>query len=569
MSARCAYGRCVNAREDEEEVHEKKRADARALFEAYLKKYPQGRFVADACGWLGDLVDDPATALSYFIRQVEAPGHPEVRKAALFMCERVLSDAPMDDEKTFALAAAHPTIAMGLTYLVMNSPYAPDEKEDHPPVDEIVSTQNESARAKKWRQKVLPRLAAQVAARKEAYQSDPWEPRYLAILAQAASAAGNSEQALQLTEMSPARNDDLLLARGVALQRAGRLPDAVSAYRTLIETFPQSPLAKGVRLKIALALQDDHHAGLAIVELQRLLPKEEKQEFDAESIYPPADSELEFTASVRSPRIFPGRKRSKSASSSTRCITLRRLPRLRKSRQRQISRKRSARMRGRSSPNDTSQRRSFARRRSICRPRSTRLWPPDWKRRPLAAEAPGDARAKAAAMLAVGDAWAGARGKLLRLPLDSQKTTSVVFNGYSDEAGLRRRANGKALGLKDVDGTLEDRDELRHASRWWMRAARALPGSPLAAGARWKAMDAMPKLAVASSFASQLASETDAAAVSRELYDRLRSEVPDSVEARQYAVYWNFPKLLEWRGFAGEGVSTEDRGVRRPRLSVW
>ena len=75
--------------------------------------------------------------------------------------------------------------------------------------------------------------------------------------------------------MSPARNDDCCFARGVALQRAGRPRDAVTSYRALSEKFPRSPLAKGARLRVALALQDDHHAGLAIVELQGMLPKEE------------------------------------------------------------------------------------------------------------------------------------------------------------------------------------------------------------------------------------------------------------------------------------------------------
>ena len=142
MSARCAYGLTAieepvtvlnqdyqKAAAEEKVRHKKKRAEARALFEAYLKKYPQGRFVADACGWLGDLVDDRTTALDYFIRQVEAPGHPEVRKSALFMCERILSDAAAEDEGTFALAAAHPTIAMGLTYLVMNSTTRSEDNE--------------------------------------------------------------------------------------------------------------------------------------------------------------------------------------------------------------------------------------------------------------------------------------------------------------------------------------------------------------------------------------------------------------------------------------------------------
>ena len=132
-----------------------------------------------------------------------------------------------------------------------------------------------------------------------------------------------------------------------------------------------------------------------------------------------------------------------------------------------------------------------------------------------------------------------------------------MFNSDSDEAGLRRRENGKALGIKDVDSTsrIVTNCATPHAGGCARRApfpARHLPPRAL------EGLDAMPKLAVASDFASQLAVETDAEAVSRELYDRLRSEAPDSIEARQYAVYWNFPKLLDWRGFCCEPVCDGD-----------
>lgn len=74
-----------------------------------------------------------------------------------------------------------------------------------------------------------------------------------------------------------------------------------------------------------------------------------------------------------------------------------------------------------------------------------------------------------------------------------------------------------------------------------MRAARAVPGTELAAQTRWKALAAMPQIADGSLFAFLRAVETDAAATSRQLYDRLRSECPDSVEAKKYAAYWTFP----------------------------
>jgi hypothetical protein len=73
-----------------------------------------------------------------------------------------------------------------------------------------------------------------------------------------------------------------------------------------------------------------------------------------------------------------------------------------------------------------------------------------------------------------------------------------------------------------------------------MRAARLQPGTPLAAAARLKALESMPKIADGSDYAFLRDVETKAAEASRELYHRLRSECPASPEAAK-AVYWSFP----------------------------
>jgi hypothetical protein len=172
-----------------------------------------------------------------------------------------------------------------------------------------------------------------------------------------------------------------------------------------------------------------------------------------------------------------------------------------------------------------------------------------------AASASGD---KAEQMSQVGDAWAEARGKLLGAPLDTNTANpNVASSSTSPEHPadtpvtllqlnpaltlVHRRENARSIGLKNPDAELSERDELRHASRWWLNAARARPGSPLAAEARWKALEAMPKLARASDYAEQLAREINGESVSREIYQRLRSECPTSKEATRLAAYWSFP----------------------------
>src|SRR5258705_11906731 len=67
-------------------------------------------------------------------------------------------------------------------------------------------------------------------------------------------------------------SDDLSFARTVILQPAGQVSEAIAALQTFLDHFPNSPLARGARLRLALALQDDHQAGGAIVELKKLLP---------------------------------------------------------------------------------------------------------------------------------------------------------------------------------------------------------------------------------------------------------------------------------------------------------
>ena len=236
----------------------KDRNEARALFEDYLKRYPQGRFAADVPGWLGALAFDEENylgALDEYIRQAEMPGHPEVLKSAGFMCERCLSRlASANDTAALDKVSLHPRLAMSLIYLLVSSPEANnyDGGADSP------------AQVSRWRAALLPRLAAVVAAHKDDYQGREWQGRYLAILAQAASGTGDQEKALALCAMNKdelARNDDLAFVRLVALGRARRLPEAIAAADDFERRFSRSPLARGAALRQILALVDNHQAG--------------------------------------------------------------------------------------------------------------------------------------------------------------------------------------------------------------------------------------------------------------------------------------------------------------------
>jgi len=526
-----------------EESKSRHRAAAEAFFQAYLAKYPSGRLVVDTYGWLGAL-HTGAEALRDYIRQVDAPDHPEVKKSALFMCEDILADAKADDE-IFAIVAENPIVAQGTAYLVLNSSSGPVPDSASPfYTDDDGFRADESAWARKWRQAVLPRLAAAVAARKDLYASAQWSPRYLAMLAQAASAVGHQDDAIKLTDRPAGEldgSDDLLLARAIAFQRAGQPKPAIAAYRRLLEKFPQSPLAKGARLKLALALADGHQAGRAVVELKKLrdqIAAEPERQFSSE-IYPPSVEELRMSDSFVHRDISGAEMKQidqildalynfaptvelaaglgepgvpEAFQADLRAILAERLLATE----------------------------DFAGARKVMTEAAFGQGAAELEKLTGAAGGADRARTRAEAMNALGDAWAAQRGRLLVSPLDTQSAIGI-FESRSAQAALRRRENGRALGYTEVDKPLEERDELRHAARWWMRAAREVPGSDLAARARWKALAAMPEIASGSDYAFVRAIETDAAGASKQLYERLRKECPDSVEARKYAAYWSFP----------------------------
>ena len=580
MQARCAFSesrRGIEAMDQRTEEETKGRAPARKkaaeVFERYRKQYPKGRFEADALGWLGALAfdgEDYLKALEYYIGQAETPGHPETIKSAAFMCEKCLVRVAEKPESAaaFSLIARHPRIAMGFTYLVLSAPEAKnyDGKYDLP------------ADVKKWRKTILPRIAAEVVKQKQIYQAGDWQPRYLAMLAQAASAAGNQDQALQLTNLAPAeleRSDDLLMVRALAFQRAGKATDAIQAYQNFLGHFPKSPMAPGVRLRLAFAFQDNHQAGAALVELKHLMTPPVKSEVKPEAksdeeddskaedeteteaepeaadnsdvlefedtrytsgeTYPASEEEWDLKRSSVYPNIT-GADLDQIQQAIDTLLNFAPLPEL-------------ATAVEDASFDDAGKKelRSVIAQRYLAQENfaeAKKFMAPDEFQRiaanldTLTKAAAGTPQEKAENMVALGNAWAEARGKLLRAPLD---TKLRLLKRYGDLDAMQRRANGRSLRLKNVDNELEERDELRHASRWWLSAARARPGTPLGAQARWKALEAMPKIAAASEYAEELAREIKGEAVSREIYEKLRAEAPDSIEAKRLAAYWSFP----------------------------
>lgn len=573
MSARYAFWQSRSASDSgsTEAAVKAARKDAVSKFEALRKRYPHGRFDADALGWLGALAYDDKDylkALDYYIAQAETPNHPETLRSAIFSCEKALAHVASKPggDAAFTLIARHPRIAMAFTYLVLSAPEADnyDGKWDNP------------ADVRKWRRTILPKIAAAVAKQKDAYKAGDWQPRYLAMLVHAASSSGNHAQALQLSQIAPEqlkRSDDLLFARGVALQRANKAKDAIDAFQTLLRTFPKSSLLPGTKVRLALALQDNHQAGEAVAVLCELLPKPRNEETPApsptaskdaeesdsdeesdkdvdeksstdvynlesryteEGVYPPGEADWKVSESAVYPNLS-GVDADQLHELIDTLLNFAPLPELAAtSNDKLFSENSKAELRAILAERYLAAE-NFVEAKKYVNPE---MRPIVDRLAQLTSDNTGTAPERAERMVKIGDTWTGARGQLLRAPLN---TKLHLYEGAFAFPGLTRRENGRALHFDAVEDQLDDRDELHHASRWYLRAARTILGTPLAAQARLKALEALPLVARVSDYSEQRAREIKLETVSREIYDKLRAECPNSPEALRVAAYWSLP----------------------------
>ena len=483
-----------------------KKAEAAARFHEYLAKYPNGRFVADAYGWLGAL-ESGVIALDDYIRQVETPGHPEVLDSGIEMIQAQLeSIAPEEEKAATGLVAKHPRVAMALLYVLLG-----DRWEDS---SNASSTESPASRQKKWRNLILPHLAQAVAEQKNLYTgSDVWKPRYLAILTHAASNSGDQVTALKLTDIDPQSlemSDDLLLARAIALQRAGKASEAIAAYQNFLSRFSDSPMASGVRVRYGIALRDNKQAGHAVIELQKFLKQNDPSTgyffVPPDQVKQMVDAMLNFAPLPELASVLENKEADPDGFSQLKAIIAARA----------VSHE------------------DFANARKFMAPAEFDLAVAEIERLTSQVKNAPSNKEKAELEARLGDAWAAHRGTLLSL-----KGLPADFHDEPEMAEVNRRANGKALGFHDVESELDERDEMHHASRWWLRAAHHAPATSLSAACRLKALEAMAKVAAQSDYAFERAMEEELGKASREIYSKLQTESPGSPEAKR-AAYWSF-----------------------------
>jgi hypothetical protein len=417
------------------------------------------------------------------------------------------------------------------------------------------------------------------------------------------------------------QSDVLLFSRAVAVHRANKTPEATDELNNFLQIFPKSPMTPGVKIRLALALADNHQAGNAIATLRDLIatgsPKEEQstsdEEENADQDHSKADQEAtsdnEDPASAdeatdddsgsadeaesvnedKSPageNSIGGDNNSASESAATgfgptgqyplvsrfymsdsngypagelqwnavdsavygnisgadeeqiyqlidTLLNFAPLPELLATPDHEhLSKTAKRRVRAILAERYLAAENFAEAKKYITDPQQLGLVN---RLEQLTNDKSGTAQQQAERMLKIGDTWAEARGLLLRAPLDTE------LHEGEPVSGLLRRDNGRALRMANVENELDERDELHHASRWWLRAARTVPGTPVSAKARLKALEALPQIARDSLYAEQRAREIKLEAVSREIYDRLRAESPNSPEAKRFAAYWSLP----------------------------
>ncbi len=537
MAARCQMWRTRSQDYTQQDMKliAAERPKAKKLFDEYFARFPRGTHVGDMLGWYAAYAFDGgdfATALRYYVEQLDLPDHPELTSMAAEMIEKTLSHiASKPNDKVFAEVAKYPKAAQALVYLVINTSESDNFNGKIDPIDEV----------RGWRKKVLPRLATAISTQAKLYQSVEWKPRYLAMLAYAISGGGQQEQAIKLLESAGAateQSDDLLMARGVVLHRAHRPGDAVTALEMLLQKFPDSPLVEGARLRLALALTDDHRAGQAVLALQKLLPAPKPAGKPEDAAEPPeedtADGVDGLLYSVETDQVralidvllnFAPVEELAGTAQTPGLDAVQRLAFTEAIAQRLLAKE------------------QFDEAKKFLTPAQFGLAAAGLAGLTEAVRKAKDPAERAAACLKLGDAWAAARGKLLTYPLDTTENRRKVYLDAAASANIRRAESAPFIGAAgNYRLDLENRDELRHAFNWWLEASDAQPGTPLTAQALWRALKAMPQIADVSPYTVERAAARKWAEVARKLYDRLRTECPDSIEARRYAVTWNFPE---------------------------
>ncbi|MES2571649.1 MAG: tetratricopeptide repeat protein [Verrucomicrobiota bacterium] len=575
---------------------------AQDALDAYLKAHPNGRFAPDIPGWKGGLAREAGhlnEAMTCFLEQMDLRDHPEVVRRAVHEFERCLGELDsrtLEDEigwndggRALPLAeiARRPLAALALVYHFLDA----ESRRDFGDLLERVDSLNERditrgklpsvLRMRRAGRAILPFLARAVANEKANYGGLVWRPKYLAILAWSASESGDQEQAIRLCEMAGEtreQSDDLLFAQGVALQRNGRLNEAIAVFRQLQAKFPQSPLTGDTRFRIATALRDNHEAGLAVVEFHRIQASQKRNHDTpprssvAPDLHLPGELDQWIGTLLQfSPLPEIARGLSAPGIEPEIATALRQILR-----ERHVAREdftEALRFSESPVPSLPTEEKET---------RWRKLTGEEWintvrrlndLKMEIGAAVTREERGKKC--LALAGKWS-ALHTMLTFPEQEQFHHS--HNQFEESrAHWFQNARVAGISMDDAAREWEQRNELHHAFHYYLKAADQLPGTGLAARALWLANASLRRGAEVSPLSFQRAFATNASALSRALHERLLRECPDSDEARHTSLWWSFPLPAETRWLPGDkpdfqfevDIGAVFTGKNAERYEVW
>ena len=575
MVARClieearALGRKEEATdEDEERVVELYHLADTGLQE-FIKRYPKGRFTADAHGWRGAVAFDRGElgdVVRHQIARYERQPTREILRSVMMQCdeaflmmlEREMESEDQGDggywlsERGFPAEelAGQPLIAR----LFVQAALDPAVRDDISGGDNtsgdratIRFLERRIFRPKPFVRAALRELGSEmVKVRGEADET------MLCLLAWAASEEGEHGQGVALLDRIAAKEprDETMHARAVILQRAGRHGEAVEAFDALAAAWPESRLLGDLGYRRGFSLFHAGRAAEALLEFSSQVEEEFKQRMTREgtagfvSLQPQhhlvqwQDSLLQFAPLDEVEKAVLALKEGD-----------RRLVRFREVlRARALAAGDFERARRHLSVGDLPEAMPWER--GYHPMGALFLNEAGWAERvePLVAlyqelESGPPASEVARIHLAIARHWAAQRGRLTLPSLE----ISAYANSEWEKQGLLRRENAVRLGFarEAVMEELDGRDELTHAIRHAREAAKGADGT-VAAAALELANEGLFRRSEFSLYQRARALETDATGISAELTGELRRRFPKSAEAKRAVGFWFTPAVGAW-----------------------
>lgn len=581
-------------------IENKLEQEAEAALEAYLANWPKGRFALDIPGWqagMARLRGEWEHAIQLIARQLDDPAHPEIARRALQEFERMLGDiaksnvADSVDEYTVVFPwkdiAAHPVLAMRVLGFLLDSDATVDARSRQGQMSEIFT---DSYVTGTWQQPMLRirsagrlwlhQLADAVASNRRLSGDAALQSRQMLMLAWASSESGLQTQAVRLLDRIAKPDDEALFARAVILSRAKRYQDAAKACATLLRDFPKSALAGETRFRLALALKDSGDwagALLAIHDVREAVNKADSAEgSDAPlktgetPVSLRLDSEIDDWKETILHFAPVGQLRSLVTDPRTPPSLWSQLVPVLRARLLAVDDFDGALAVARTTregaePGWGLNNKFWG---SFDEP-VTELPETEWlaavenlSRLQHLADDATDPAAKAGALMEQAALWDQHRGRLTAPLIDEYPRVAA------GQPGCVKLSNAVFIGIpeKEAGETLDRRDELHHAVMLWLSAADVAPRTATAAKALSLANEALRRIAEFHDTNFQRAFETDAATLSRQIFDRLKRDHPTTDEAKR-AAWWTFPALGEVSRLPNNGHRDEHEDAIAAALS--